>query len=171
MNQVVYVNGQLVGALTTVVKPTNGPARAGIAWFAVSPQVSGSTVSATLSSQGYLSVNQAYAIYPSVALNLAGRGAIAFTLVGHDFFPSAAYAPFNTTDGAGDVHLAGAGVLPEDGFTGYAPYQGNGVARWGDYSAASVDSSGNVWMAAEWIPDTLRTQLADWGTFITRLVP
>ena len=64
--------------------------------------------------------------------------------------------------------ITGAGTAPEDGFTGYAAFGGNGVARWGDYSAA-VAADGAIWMGNEFIPDTLRTVNANWGTFITQL--
>jgi hypothetical protein len=78
------------------------------------------------------------------------------------------------------VHIIGAGVGPDDGFTGYAAYGGGGIARWGDYSAAVADEYGNVWVAAEYIGqkctlatfelDTTcgatRSMLANWGTFI-----
>ena len=39
------------------------------------------------------------------------------------------------------------GQAPDDGFTAYKPYGGNGVGRWGDYSAAVADGNGNIWMA------------------------
>ena len=46
---------------------------------------------------------------------------------------------------------------------------GNGVARWGDYSAAFGDTDGSIWMAAEWIPNTPRSSITNWGTFIGQL--
>jgi len=70
----------------------------------------------------------------------------------------------------GAIHITGPGVLPEDGFTGYAA-EGSptpGVARWGDYSAA-VYGDGAVWMGNEFIPNAPRTLLASWGTFLSRL--
>ena len=70
----------------------------------------------------------------------------------------------------GAIHISGAGVLPEDGFTGYKAFNAPvpGVARWGDYSAA-VSADGAIWMGNEFIPGTPRTVNANWGTFITRL--
>jgi hypothetical protein len=65
--------------------------------------------------------------------------------------------------------LGAAGAAPEDGFTGYAFFGGNGVARWGDYSAATADEDGSIWLATEFIPNSPRTQLANWGTFIGRM--
>jgi hypothetical protein len=83
-------------------------------------------------------------------------------------FPSTAYVTIDPNGAIGAVHIAAAGVGPEDGFTGYG---GSRVARWGDYSAAAVDESGRIWMAAEYIPGGLRTAFANWGTYIARLVP
>jgi hypothetical protein len=96
---------------------------------------------------------------------------LSFTFVGPDFFPSAAYASLSATSGAGDVHIGGPGALPEDGFTGYSAFGGNRVARWGDYSAAAVDESGNLWLATEYIPNAPRSVFADWGSFVSNVIP
>jgi len=64
--------------------------------------------------------------------------------------------------------VAAAGTRPEDGLTGYKAFNGNGTARWGDYSAAVI-ADGAIWMGNEYIPAARRTKLANWGTFITRL--
>ena len=62
-----------------------------------------------------------------------------------------------------------AGNEPEDGFSGYPEFNGNGVARWGDYSAAAIDADGVTWMATEYTPDIARTVNANWCTYIIRL--
>jgi len=126
--------------------------------------------------QGYVSVNQNNAIYPSIGVNDFGQAAMTFTLVGPDFFPSAAYVRIGA-GGAGDVHVSGAGRDPEDGFSGYRAFGGGGTARWGDYSAAVAAADGSIWMAAENIPlacpsapqSGCRTTFANWGTFITHV--
>ena len=69
------------------------------------------------------------------------------------------------------VHIASAGAAPEDGFTGYRFFGGDGAARWGDYSGGAVDESGSIWMATEYIPNKPRTILANWGTFIANVAP
>ena len=43
MNQTVFVNGQIWGALNTVQKSPTGATRTGIAWFGVTPAFGGST--------------------------------------------------------------------------------------------------------------------------------
>jgi hypothetical protein len=109
-------------------------------------------------------------MYPSIGVNPSGRGVIAFSIVGQDFFPSAAFAKIDAVNGAGSIVISGPGALPDDGFTGYAPF-GFRSARWGDYSAAVADENGDIWMGNEFIPDAPRTLFANWGTFITRVTP
>ena len=171
MNQVVFAGGRLYSAVNTVVKTENAPTRNGIAYFVLAPNVSDGPLSATMAKQGYISVNRAHAVFPSVAVNGAGVGAIAFTLSSKDMYPSAAYATIDASGAVGDVHIAAPGELPEDGFSGYAAFGGARVSRWGDYSAAVADESGHIWMATEFIPDSPRTSLANWGTYIVQLVP
>jgi hypothetical protein len=106
--------------------------------------------------------------YPAVGVNEDGEGAIVFSVSGPDYFPSAGYVHVSD-DGTGPVHIAALGVAPEDGFSGYAAFGGNGHARWGDYSAAVADGEGNIWIATEFIPNRPRTLLADWGTFVGKV--
>jgi hypothetical protein len=73
-------------------------------------------------------------------------------------------------NGVGPIQIAAPGAAPDDGFTGYGAFGGR-VARWGDYSAAVADADGAIWMAVEYIPNSPRTVLANWGTFIGKIVP
>jgi hypothetical protein len=172
MNQVVYAHGKLYGAVNTVVKTKNGPTRVGIAYFVVAPSVGGGGLAAAMSTQGYVAVNQQNAMYPAIGVNADGSGAMVFTLVGPDVYPSAAYIALGETGATGSVHIAGDGAAPEDGFTGYKAYGAEGrTARWGDYSAAAVAADGSVWLATEFIPGGPRTSLANWGTFVVNVTP
>ncbi|HTD23856.1 MAG TPA: hypothetical protein VK738_14450 [Terriglobales bacterium] len=175
MNQVMLVDGELWGALTTSV--SQGPncvtgfesdCKAGIAWFRVRPRFDDNTLQAEVRHQGYISVQGENVMYPSVAIGEDGRGIIAFALSGHDFFPSTAFARISHS-GTGPVRIAAAGVAPEDGFSGYFAFGGAGSGRWGDYTAAAVVDENNIWFATEYIPGGVRTVLADWGTFIGRV--
>jgi hypothetical protein len=172
MNQVVFAAGKLWSGVNTVIKPSNGPTSAGIAYFAVTPSVNASGVSGTVSSQGYVAVSNAAALFPSIAVNNSGKGVMTFSLVGSNYLPSAAYV-FLDANGASDVHIARAGALPADGFSGYlfAGEPTRNAERWGDYSAASLDESGNVWFATEYIPNLPRTVYANWGTAIGKIKP
>jgi len=174
MQQVVFADGKLWTALSTSAKTQNGPVRTAAAWFILSPAVGGGAVSATVVNQGYIAINdpsQQSVLYPSVAVNSSGKGVVAFSVVGHDFFPSAGYAPIDV-NGRGAIRISGAGALPEDGFSGYAQFgASNRVGRWGDYSAAVSDENGAIWMGNEYIPNAPRTANANWGTFIGSFTP
>ena len=182
MQQVVYANGRLFGALDTAVN-SSANTRAGIEWFVVNPAVANG---GALVNQGYLAVSQNNVIYPAIAVTPSGKGVISFTLVGRNYYPTAAFASFSAA-GPGAVQIAAQGVGPADGFTGTAAFNAPNPARprWGDYGAATVDGS-NVWMASEYIGQTCnlstylatgascggtRTVLANWDTRITEVNP
>ncbi|MEO8076666.1 MAG: hypothetical protein ABI818_10080 [Acidobacteriota bacterium] len=171
MQQVMFDGTNLWGALNTVVKPLNGPTRVGSAYFVVRPATTGGVLSATIARQGYVSVNNNSVLYPSVAVNASGAAAIGLTLVGPDYYPSAAYVRLSGSGAPNVVNVAAAGAGPEDGFTGYVSQADSRTARWGDYSAATVDEAGNLWFATEYIPALPRTQLANWGTYIGKITP
>ena len=174
LQQVVLADGKLWTALGTSAKTQNGPVRAAAAWFILSPALSGGAVSASVVNQGYIAIDGRYqqnVVFPSVAVNNQGRGVVAFSVVGLNFFPSTGYAPIDV-NGAGAIRISGAGVLPDDGFTGYAQFgASNRVGRWGDYSAAVSDENGTIWMGNEYIPNAPRTVNANWGTFIGSFTP
>jgi len=177
MNQVVYANGILYSGVNSKLSVA-GASQTGIAWFAVHPSVQGTNLNGSVVQQGYVAVKGNNVLFPSVGVSARGQGVIAFSLSGPDYFPSAAYADFAFGFALPVVHIAGAGQDPEDGFTGYPQYGGNGVARWGDYSAAVADGNGRVWFASEYIPNACstltlpcRTSLANWGSFIASVNP
>jgi hypothetical protein len=170
MQEVVYANGKLYGALNTVVKTPNGPTQTGIAWFVVDAAAS------AMANQGYLSVNGETLMYPAFGVNKDGKGAIGVTIVGADRHPSTAYAIFDGT-GFGPVRISHAGPVGDDGFTGYLAVLPNGrpgnqvgVARWGDYGATAVDADGSIWLANE-TTSTTRSLLANWATQVTHVQP
>lgn len=55
--------------------------------------------------QGYVAVANNNVAYPALSLLPNGRGVIAMTLVGPDYYPSAAYVPISSTAGAGVVSI------------------------------------------------------------------
>lgn len=171
MNQVVYADGKLWAGLNTALQTTpGGPARSGIAYFVVQPNFGDGELKAEMVNQGYVTVAGNSTLFPSIGVNASGNGAIAFSVVGPGYFPSAAYVKISSDGGlSGPIVIAGAGNLPDDGFTQYPQYTGGTVGRWGDYSAAVATSDGSIWMAAEYIhvtPSRPRTVLANWGSFV-----
>jgi hypothetical protein len=150
MQQVTYADGKLWGALDTTVT-VHQINEAGIEWFIVNP------VTAKVLNQGYLGGDNANLIYPAIGVTTSGKGVMAFTLVGRNNYPSAAYASIDANQGAGSIHIAAAGLGPQDGFTEYKIFSptNNGVPRprWGDFGAA-VPIGNSVWVASEYIGQT-----------------
>ena len=112
-------------------------------------------------------------MYPSIGVNAAGKGVMTFSISGHHYYPSTAFTRIDAVNGAGDIHISAAGTRPTDDLSGYEAFGGDGVARWGDYSAAVAAEDGTIWTAAEWIPGTFGFPpfLANWGTFIGNVSP
>ena len=182
MNQVVYASGLLYSGVNTAVNADGS--RTGIAYFIVFPFVydnhSGTHIGAIMAKQGYVAAADNNTFFPSIGVNRYGQGVMTFTLSGPNYYPTSAYVTVDVVHGAGKIHVAGAGVGPADGFTGYPQYGGNGVERWGDYSAAVAAPDGSIWFASEYIAQTCtdaqyaadttcgntRTSLANWSTFI-----
>jgi hypothetical protein len=157
MQQVMWANGKLWGALDTALNPDGGPQRAGIAWYIVNPNA-GKVVL-----EGYLGATGHDFTYPAIGVTTSGRGVMAFTATGDALNPSAAYAPIDAKVGVGawNVVNGGLGAAQDDGFTSYKSQVGNPPrTRWGDYGAAAVDGS-SVWIASEYIAHTCN--YTDWG--------
>ena len=158
MQQVMWANGKLWGALDTAVNPDAGPQRAGIAWYIVNP------VAGKLVMDGYLGATGHDFTYPAIGVTASGRGVMAFTDTGDTTYPSAAYAPIDASVGVGawnDV-TGGLGAAADDGFSGYKQtrFPAGPRSRWGDYGAAAVDGN-SVWIASEYIAHTCN--YTDWG--------
>jgi hypothetical protein len=180
MQQVVYANGQLYGAWDTALK-VGGKNTAGIEWVSVD------AAHGQVNDNDYVGLSNTNLTYPALAVLANGRGVMAFTVVGKDFFPSAGYAVLGP-NGVGTIHVAAAGAGPADGFSGYAYYNAPDPARprWGDYGAA-VPLGNSVWIASEYIAQTCtlaqyeatpfgscggtRTALANWATRISKVTP
>jgi hypothetical protein len=153
MQQVMYANGKVWGALDTAVSFDTNPAnnKAGVAWYIVKPDVSTGSVSGTVALTGTAGVPGKNIIYPAIGVTPSGRGVVALTLVGSTNFPSAAYASIDAQTGMGDVQIVAAGAATQDGFTSYKQQVGNPPrTRWGDYGAAAVDGN-SIWIASEYI--------------------
>jgi hypothetical protein len=166
-----YAGGRLYATLATGLTDLQGRSTAGAGYVVFSPVFRNGTLSVLVLRQGYLAARNNHILYPAVAVNPQGRGAIVFTLVGPEYYPSAAFVPFDTFSTGSSLRMVRPGVAPEDGFTGYPGGFGRGIARWGDYSSAVAASNGAVWMVTEYIPNAPRTEFANWGTYIFRYMP
>ena len=165
-----FSSGRLWATLTSQMLDTQGVPRFVSEYFAFNPNINGAFFTASLVTQGVVAKSGANLLYPAIAVNAQQKGGIVFTLVGPNDFPSAAFVPVNNTS-VGAIQIARAGNEPDDGFTGYPEFGGNGVARWGDYSAGAIDTDGVIWMATEYTPDIARTVNANWCTYVIRLQP
>jgi hypothetical protein len=185
LGQLVYANGKLYAALGAVVR-VGGAFHAGIEYFIVKPSFR--TVQSVLhfsavGTSTYVAHKGIDLSYPSIGVTTGGNAVMAFSLMGPSMNPSAGWMPIAKA-GPKQIHIAGAGAGPDDGFTGYPNDNslGSSIARWGDYSAA-VAVGKTIWMAAEYIPsacdDTTystdklcgmtRAPEANWGTYISEL--
>jgi hypothetical protein len=160
MQQVMYANGKVWGALDTAVTMA-GVNHAGVGWYVVKPDVSTGSVTGKIALTGNTGVEGKDIVYPAIGVTASGRGVVAVTLVGPTNFPSAAYAPIDAQAGMGDVQIVAAGAAPDDGFTSYKSQVGNPPrTRWGDYGAAAVDGN-SVWIASEYIAQSC--DYSQWG--------
>ena len=157
-----------------MVKTPTGSSQVGVTYYVVSPSVTGSAVDGTVVKQGYLSVDGNSVTRPSLGVTSAGKAVIGVSLVGPDYFPSAAYATLDDTltTAPSTLHVVAAGTKPADGFTGYPAFGFSGVERWGDYGAASAVGN-DVWIANELIQGNVSfpPALANWNTFVSKITP
>jgi hypothetical protein len=166
-----YSAACLYGTLQAAVVDESGRQQVGVAYFILSPTFRSGVLAATVVRQGYVLASNNNLLRPSIAVNAQGRGAIVFTLVGPDYFPSAAFVLIDTVSTGSTIQVSAPGAFPEDGFSGYpnAGFPEQGMARWGDYSTAVAASDGSIWTVAEYIANLPRTQLANWDTFIAQV--
>lgn len=167
MNQVVFADDSLWSGVNTLI---GDGTRTGIAYFRVHPSwTAHGDLQAEVANQGYVAINNASVYFPSIGVNGNGQGVMVFSMSGPTYYPSSAYVYIGTHGVSGKIHIAGAGFAPEDGFSGYAPFSAPPAARWGDYSAAVAAGDGSIWTASEYIPNSPRTVLANWGTFVSHI--
>ena len=169
-----YAAGQLWGVVSTGV-PSPAGGKSALAWFAFDVSGGATTLAAKVATQGVITApGDTSLAFGTIAMPANGRGVIGFNIAGPGNYPSTGYATL-TAAGAGAVQITGIGAVPLDGFSGYndPPRQNiQGVERWGDYSAAGVVSSSNLWVAGEYAPDPAvkpRTLGVNWGSAITNV--
>jgi hypothetical protein len=172
MQQVIYVGGKVYSSLNTGLGPNGKANRVGAAWFQVSPTFNNGAVGGSVTRQGYVAASGANFIYPAIGLTASGSGAMVGTYSGSSSFPSAAFISFGPNGPTGPILVNGPGARPEDGVTCYEAFLGDlakAGCRWGDYSAATASDASHVVMATEFIPNTPRSSLMNWGTLVSRL--
>jgi hypothetical protein len=166
-----YAAGRLYLTFPTSTKDENQHVVVGGAYVVLSPTYRSGVLAAQVANQGYLVFNNNHLLRPALAVNAQGAGAIAVTLVGTSWYPSAALIPFPASGAPSSIEVVAAGNSPEDGFTGYRSFGGGGVARWGDYNTAVTGTDGAIWMVVQYIGNFPRTTYANWNTFVIRQTP
>lgn len=175
MTTVTYSQGRLYSALETSFSGAARGVNSGFTYFSVTPSVGATgNVFGAVNRQGYVRIVGETVSYPTFGINSTGGAVITCSLIGPDFYPSAAFVPVDSHLKATGLFISSPGAAPSDGFTGYSAYGGGGIARWGDYSEAQADEAGNIWMAQEMVSassSTVRSSLANYGMHITKVVP
>jgi hypothetical protein len=164
INEAQYVNGNVWASLTTgVTIPDDTAQHSGVAWFKVHPWVGGSPSvlqGVNMVQQGYVSSKGNDIMYPAIAVTRDGAAGMVFSMSGPTHYPSAAYA--SLAPGASSFSV------PTIAAFGTGPYVPSSRSRWGDYSWAALDPSGNsFWFSTEYIPpQASQTQSGtrNWGT-------
>ena len=171
MQQVYHSGSQLFSSITSTIFDGTEFVD-GAEWFIVEPTFSISgALGSTLTASNYVTVKGQNLIYPAVAVDSdSDGGAMTFTLVGPNFFPSAAFIKFGPSGAFGNVNILAEGVAPDDGFTGYFGIPSNETlaARWGDYSAAVADGA-NIFIATERISGGPRDIFVNWATSMSKI--
>jgi hypothetical protein len=171
MQQVYDAAGQLFSSITSTIFDGTEFVD-GAEWFIVKPTFSKSgALGAVLSGNDYLTVKGQNLIYPAVAVDADDDGgAMTFTLVGPNFFPSAAFIKFDSNGAHGAVNVLAQGIAPDDGFSGYAGVPSNEqlAGRWGDYSAAVADGR-DIFIATEYISGGNRDFFVNWATSMSEI--
>jgi hypothetical protein len=185
MQQTWFVNGTLWGSAGTAVR-VGGELKAGIVWFAAEPRIDeDGKIGAQLKRQGYIALANNNLTMPAIAMTPEGSGAIAFSVMGEDHHPTAAYVRIDERGSVGPIRVAALGQGVDDGFTSYKAFVGDPPrTRWGDYGAAVTDGT-DIWLASEYIAADCtfaqyvsgafgscggtRTSLGNWATRLTKL--
>lgn len=138
---------KLYCAWGTAIQDEAGTAVAGVAWALVDPH----SPQRALESSLLGTTGSNHLLFPYLAVRPGGRGVMAVTISGPDFYPTAAYLTL-TRQGLGQLTVAAAGVGPLEGFVGYEA--ADRVDRYGDYASARVDEHGDFWIASEYVVQT-----------------
>ncbi len=143
-------NGSVWAAVNTGTE-SSGKTTAGIAWFRVTPTGSGSSLNAANEASGYVSAPAVNDFFPSISFTNSGKGVMDYVISGSGYFPSTGYSTVGPTGPTRILHVARAGVGPEDGFSEYtATYD---RPRFGDYSTAAATGT-TFYFASEMVNQT-----------------
>lgn len=172
MSEVEYAAGRLWGAIGTAVGDGDNK-RDAVLYVQVKPSFTNGRADGKVVEQGYVSVAVNHLMYPAIGVNSDGDAAMVMSVSGRTVFPSPSYIKMDKTGVRGPVKVMDFGERPNDGFTCYKAFVGSRArgCRWGDYSAATADNNGRIWMATEFISSGPRVPFANWSTQVIRYLP
>jgi len=183
MQQVVFANGKLYSALTTILT-VNKKHHSGLLYFVIAPSVADGVVSGTITDSNYVASDGLDLFYPAIAATQGGSAVMTFTFSGKSMFPSVGYIPLTTDLGMFEIHTAVTGAGAYDGVSGYPNCGGFPSALWG-FNSSAVAANNTMWMATEYVSATCdyatwhkdqhcvmtRGAGSNWGTLVSNLVP
>lgn len=170
MCQVVYSKGTLMGAFTTPYMDSDNVLKTGITYYIISASFSKTTglIQAKKVYDGFFKIPGSWMFYPAITFNKY-RAMVAFGFSGPSYYPSVGAffirsSPYRVSNYTAVYY----GKAPQDGYTGRPPY-GDGITRWGDYSASCVGDKDNFWLSVGTITGGNRTADVNWATYIAKL--
>ena len=113
-----FVGDHLWATLNSQMNDGSGNPIETAVYFAFTPQITNGTLTASVFTQGAVGNPGVHLLNPAIALNTDENGAMVFTLVGPDNYPSSAFVSIRSTT-VSPIHISREGNEPEDGFTGY----------------------------------------------------
>lgn len=172
--QVSYADGQIWGAVSTLVNqtyttPAHSELHLGAAYWVVGTSSFDAHGPFSLTDQGYITASHEDLEFPAIGASNGGNAVATFTLNGNitykgnagGFYPSTAFGKLTMTShglAGSTIFVADPGQSPQDGFTEYLSNTNTNLfsfafrPRWGDYSWAIYDSATNtVYFATNYI--------------------
>ena len=152
-----YRNGRVWMTHSLSMNPGLGVVDA-VRWAELDPTVPAVVQAGVVVSQ------DAYRLFPDLAVNHCGDMTLGYTLTSTTTFPAVFVTGRLASDPPGTVQ---AELLVRPGDVPYSTWE-TGPYRWGDYTGATSGPDGDTtWYLGEYSKFIAPTPLANWGTFIT----
>jgi len=135
--------------------------------------------------QGIVALERNSILAPSIAMKAANKGAISFTVVGEDYYPTSAFVTYDGST-TGELVVVKRGTAYDDSFSCYVDTRG-WRCLWSVASSSQTDSEGNLWtatslietdgttctldhwLATRWTCDNTRGIESNWATKISKI--
>jgi hypothetical protein len=183
MASLVYVDDKLYASWGTALDPWIDQRTAGVAWAVIDPKhPSKSNADGILDLPGGNSL-----LIPALTLRPGGKGVLAISVAGPDYWPSVGYVVFDGYDFGprANIKIVATGAGPTDDYLGYI--DADEFNPFGVFATAVVTAEGRFWFANQYVAQTCtvpeylvpgsprftcgntRVRLANWATRITEV--